>query len=350
MGSEQLIANELLAFIQHAIDTMDEVSIMQICKSNFKEEEICNSKMLLYQTLGKGDRIPSRRRDEKGERSLQDIISLLKETDPDDVPAFVAKQLHKLPPVTFDHVDVTRLLKDITTLKAGLVEVQLSIESANSPSAAASSVAPRPVPRSPTSGQLTSSVSTSTPRAYAAAAATSVTAGAPVATSTRAAREVPLPQRPSKVPEIESRCEPTRKATTSGTRQTQCDEEGFVTKIKKRKPVSRNLCGTASTGPNHLLRPEIKSTQLYVSRVHWSTKVEEVVDYIRKKSNFTLRVERLESRHKVNFSSFVVSVPTHHLATFMKEDFWPQGVVFRKFRGRLPADTARHTSPTSRVK
>ncbi|KAM3958254.1 uncharacterized protein ACR2FA_007699 [Aphomia sociella] len=267
MGSEQLIANELLAFIQHAIDTMDEVSIMQICKSNFKEEEICNSKVLLYQTLGKGDRIPSRRRDEKGERSLQDIISLLKETDPDDVPAFVAKQLHKLPPVTFDHVDVTRLLKDITTLKAGLVEVQLrleasesticdlraelvslksndsvsgshevanintrrgaknasigSIESANSPSAAASSVAPRPVPRSPTSGQMTSSVSSSTPRAYAAAAATSVTAGAPVATSTRAAREVPLPQRPSKVPEIESRCEPTRKATTSGTRQTQ---------------------------------------------------------------------------------------------------------------------------------
>ncbi|KAM3961854.1 uncharacterized protein ACR2FA_004179 [Aphomia sociella] len=293
MGSEQLIANELLAFIQHAIDTMDEVSIMQICKSNFKEEEICSSKVLLYQTLGKGDRIPSRRRDEKGERSLQDIISLLKETDPDDVPAFVAKQLHKLPPVTFDHVDVTRLLKDIITLKAGLVEVQLrleasesticdlraelvslktknasigSIESANSPSAAASSVAPRPVPRSPTSGQLTSSVSTSTPRAYAAAAATSVTAGAPVATSTRAAREVLLPQRPSKVPEMESRCEPTRKATTSGTRQTQCDEEGFVTKIKKRKPVSRNLCGTASTGPNHLLRPEIKSTQLYVSR------------------------------------------------------------------------------------
>ncbi|KAM3956666.1 uncharacterized protein ACR2FA_009385 [Aphomia sociella] len=132
MGSEQLIANELLAFIQHAIDTMDEVSIMQICKSNFKEEEICNSKVLLYQTLGKGDRIPSRRRDEKGERSLQDIISLLKETDPDDVPAFVAKQLHKLPPVTFDHVDVTRLLKDITTLKAGLVEVQLRLEASES--------------------------------------------------------------------------------------------------------------------------------------------------------------------------------------------------------------------------
>ncbi|KAM3962080.1 uncharacterized protein ACR2FA_003763 [Aphomia sociella] len=346
MGSEQLIANELLAFIQHAIDTMDEVSIMQICKSNFKEEEICNSKVLLYQTLGKGDRIPSRRRDEKGERSLQDIISLLKETDPDDVPAFVAKQLHKLPPVTFDHVDVTRLLKDITTLKAGLVEVQLRLEASESTicDLRAELVSLK------SNDSLTSSVSTSTPRAYAAAAATSVTAVAPVATSTRAAREVPLPQRPSKVPEMESRCEPTRKATTSGTRQTQCDEEGFVTKIKKRKPVSRNLCGTASTGPNHLLRPEIKSTQLYVSRVHWSTKVEEVVDYIRKKSNFTLRVERLESRHKVNFSSFVVSVPTHHLATFMKEDFWPQGVVFRKFRGRLPADTARHTSPTSRVK
>ncbi|KAM3959964.1 LOW QUALITY PROTEIN: uncharacterized protein ACR2FA_005985 [Aphomia sociella] len=191
IGSEQLIANELLAFIQHAIDTMDEVSIIQICKSNFKEEEICSSKLHLYQTLGKGDRISSRRRDEKGKRSLQDIISLLKVTDPDDVPEFVAKQLHKLPPVTFDHVDVTRLLKDIITLKANLVEVQLSIESANSPFAAAPSVAPRPAPRSPTSGQLTLSVSISTPRAYAAVAATPVTAGAPVPTTTRAAHEAP---------------------------------------------------------------------------------------------------------------------------------------------------------------
>ncbi|KAF9816274.1 hypothetical protein SFRURICE_003825 [Spodoptera frugiperda] len=126
--TQPLIANELLAFIQHAIDTMDEVSILQICKSNFKEEDISSGKKLLFQCLGKLDEMPARRRDGT-EKSVQDIITLLKVTDPDDVPAFVAKDLHKLPPVTFDHVDVTRLLKDIISLKTSLAEVQSKLMS-----------------------------------------------------------------------------------------------------------------------------------------------------------------------------------------------------------------------------
>ncbi|KAJ8712593.1 hypothetical protein PYW07_005435 [Mythimna separata] len=56
---------------------------------------------------------------------------MMKSTDPDDVPAFVAKDLHKLPPVTFDHVDVTRLLMDITSLKTSLAEVQSKLEVSN---------------------------------------------------------------------------------------------------------------------------------------------------------------------------------------------------------------------------
>ncbi|CAH0731037.1 unnamed protein product, partial [Brenthis ino] len=33
------------------------------------------------------------------------------------VPVFVARELHKLPPVTFDHLDATRLLKDLLILQ-----------------------------------------------------------------------------------------------------------------------------------------------------------------------------------------------------------------------------------------
>ncbi|KAJ8710630.1 hypothetical protein PYW08_009145 [Mythimna loreyi] len=123
MSSKKLIVNELLAFLVHAIDYMDEVSILQICRSNFKEDEISSGKLLLFQSLGKLDEIPSRRRDGTG-KSLQDIIDMLKKTDPDDVPDFVAKELSKLPPVTFDHVDVTRLLNDITTLKVEMSNMQ----------------------------------------------------------------------------------------------------------------------------------------------------------------------------------------------------------------------------------
>lgn len=70
--------------------------------------------------------MPSRLRDE-GAKSIQDIITV-KETDPNDVPAFLAKELDTLPTVTYDHVYVTRLLKDITFFKASLAEVKFKLD------------------------------------------------------------------------------------------------------------------------------------------------------------------------------------------------------------------------------
>ncbi|PZC72759.1 hypothetical protein B5X24_HaOG210600 [Helicoverpa armigera] len=125
--SEQLVANELLAFLQQKLDVMDEVSAVQICATNFSEEDVAAAKQLLYRLLNKSDQMVSRRRDGT-KKSIQDIITLLKETDPDDVPTFVAKDLNKLPPVTFDHVDVTSLLKDIVFLKASLADVQRKLD------------------------------------------------------------------------------------------------------------------------------------------------------------------------------------------------------------------------------
>ncbi|KAJ8717572.1 hypothetical protein PYW07_005502 [Mythimna separata] len=381
MRSEELVANEVLAFLQYQLDVMDEVSVTQICTSNFNEEEIRRAKTLLFESLSMGDRMPSRRRDEKGERSLQDIIKVLKETDPDDVPTFVAKDLRKLPPVTFDHVDVTRLLRDITTLRSSLVEMQLKLEASqstisdlrtevadlrntvcrshelpanvnashgafnasqlsfesakldSSPAAVTASGAhARPALPAPPIAEAPKQVSAS--RAYSAAV---------IATPAKK-------QRPKQVRGTQGPSDIVRSLLPAAISQGQADEEGFVRVVKKKKkPASRNQCGTALTCPNALLRPAIPSTQLYVSRLHHSTKVEELVEYIKMKTNFILRVERLESRHKINFKSFVVRVPTHSLETFMKEEFWPKGVVYRRFRGRLhDTTTQRNTSPTQR--
>lgn len=56
----------------------------------------------------------------KALRDIDDIICLVKETDPEELPIFVARDLHKLPPVLFDHVDVTRLLKDMLKMRNDL--------------------------------------------------------------------------------------------------------------------------------------------------------------------------------------------------------------------------------------
>ncbi|KAF9823197.1 hypothetical protein SFRURICE_001148 [Spodoptera frugiperda] len=362
---------------------MDEVSIVQICRSAYKEEEVCSAKLMLFQSLGQLEQMPSRRRD-GGDKSLQDIISLLKRTDPDDVPEFVARDLHKLPPVTFDHVDVTGLLKDITCLKASLEDMKskmeasqatindlrgevallrnatsvsgsidiknvntrrgaqnasvISFESANSSASPVADVADdarRPAATAVSTPAAEARVGTSTPkRAYAAVSATNKSA----VTQTKRSKAKGGQQ---------TRGKP--QPPTSPKKDT-CDKDGFIkVERRKKKPPCRNQCGTAQTGPNILLRPAVPTTQLYVSRLHHTTTVEQIVEYVRSKTNWTLRVEKLESRHNTNFKSFMVRVPTHHFETFLKEEFWPKGVVYRRFRGRLRDTTQRNTTPTLRV-
>ncbi|KAL0842454.1 hypothetical protein ABMA28_014551 [Loxostege sticticalis] len=99
---------------------MDEVSIAQICTSAFSESDIIGAKNLLYDSLSTSRRKKIRKRHGKARRDIEDIICVIKETDTEEFPVFVARDLHKLPPVSFDHVDVTRLLKDLVKMQSEL--------------------------------------------------------------------------------------------------------------------------------------------------------------------------------------------------------------------------------------
>ncbi|KAI5644509.1 hypothetical protein NE865_03398 [Phthorimaea operculella] len=98
---------------------MDEDSMIRLCITAFKPEEVSDAKNLLFSSLkakAKRKKI-TRKKEGKTQRDVEDIISLIKEVSPEDLPIFVARDLHKLPPVTFDHLDATRLLRDLITLK-----------------------------------------------------------------------------------------------------------------------------------------------------------------------------------------------------------------------------------------
>uniref|UniRef100_A0A2H1X0S8 SFRICE_041602 n=1 Tax=Spodoptera frugiperda TaxID=7108 RepID=A0A2H1X0S8_SPOFR len=96
---------------------MDEESLIRIIVSAFSGAEITEAKNLLFDSVSTTTRNISRRKN-KEQKDIEDIICLFKSTDPDKTPIFVARELQKLPPVTFDHVDVTRLLKDIVLLQS----------------------------------------------------------------------------------------------------------------------------------------------------------------------------------------------------------------------------------------
>lgn len=121
-----IVINEVLAFLNNVLDFMDEESIHQLCTSSFSNEDVMKAKNLLFESIPTGKRMPLRRKAGKKRMSkdLDDMIALMKSADPAIFPIFVAKELHRLPPVTFDHVDVTRLLRDILCLKNQLCALE----------------------------------------------------------------------------------------------------------------------------------------------------------------------------------------------------------------------------------
>lgn len=112
---------------------MGEVNMTKMCRyilvmltsPSFIEEETVNVKVRLYKSPNKIHHPTGGIR--KGGWSLQDMLKVLKETNPDNM-AIVAKDLREPILVTFNPDDVTRLLKDILPRKADLAEKQLKFE------------------------------------------------------------------------------------------------------------------------------------------------------------------------------------------------------------------------------
>lgn len=111
-----VVINEMLAFVCNKVDTLPETAIVQICMSAFADAEIESARQLVYKLLAPSRKI-MRRKEGNQQKSVQEIVKIVKETDPECLPHFVAKDLNKLPPVTFDHIDVTTFLKEMSLLK-----------------------------------------------------------------------------------------------------------------------------------------------------------------------------------------------------------------------------------------
>lgn len=120
------VINEALAFIQQKVEVMDDISLTQVCDM-FSEQDIESARALLTSVLGQTPGPSTRRIGEgKKKRCIIDMIKCMRETDGKLLPKFVVLDISKLPPVTFDHVDVTTLLKEITTLKNDMRNLKLN--------------------------------------------------------------------------------------------------------------------------------------------------------------------------------------------------------------------------------
>ncbi|VVC86292.1 unnamed protein product [Leptidea sinapis] len=104
-----IVISEVLAFIRNTHDVVDSESLKKICASAFAQGEIDEAKELLFIYTKSNKKQVSRRKNKK-HKDLEDMITVFKTIDPEQIPMFVAYDLHKLP-VCFDQIDV-----DVTKL------------------------------------------------------------------------------------------------------------------------------------------------------------------------------------------------------------------------------------------
>lgn len=393
-----VVINEVLAFVCNKVDVMDEVSIAQICTSAFSESDIIGAKNLLYDSLSTSRRKKIRKRHGKARRDIEDIICVIKETDTEEFPVFVARDLHKLPPVSFDHVDVTRLLKDLLKMQSELhlikehyvtvrqlEEIKLDVESLkkasvvnyytgnvnttrrgacllnsftydsgpmglhplqdadNTTSPQSNSPSHQPLNFRPivdtdnlVEGTQTqeSAVQISAVRESTAREQSKQASGAETVTHTQ-----PEPTQAcvehSDAKAGDRNTIPKRSladiARGGVWKQPAPDEKWITVQRKRLKNRFTGNRGNAIAEPNQRFKAADVNIPIYVYNVSKEVTVCDISKYIESKVNMKVTLEKMPMKVSKSYDAYKIFVPSHKVDMFLKDDFWPDGIAYRRF-------------------
>ncbi|KAJ0174333.1 hypothetical protein K1T71_010479 [Dendrolimus kikuchii] len=332
-----IIINEFLTFVQNKIDVLDEISITQICATNFSEIEIETGKNVLFESCGSGQRNVQRKGDDKKKKNIKDVIRLLKEVDPDMQPIFVAKDLNRLPPVTFDYIDVTRLLKEITALRAEVTDLQLKVteevtDLRNSLNSSAEKITSR------SNAEINKS---ETPPPVIVPLSTQELSEGDDIVYTPTYRDIAKDGRMQQAKMIckrrvhtnENRVQERTTHDSTNLRNTSNnDEEEFKVVSYKKPRKQQNLRGTLLTSSK--IQAAQSHCAIYVSRINKSVTEVDIREHIKEMGQECIGIDMLKQKRETNFNSFKVTILSSKIETFLDTGFWPVGVVYRRFRER----------------
>lgn len=382
-NSCNIVIDELLAYIQNKISLCDEGSLVKICVSVFTSEEIEKSKSLLFESIPADKRKPVRKGQGKENRALSDIISVFK-TLPDLLPVFVARNLEKLPPITFDHLDVSDLLKrlmilqsDVQNLKASYVSIEqleeLRREFQSSLCHNVNSLcdtenvnmnlrinanfgAEKPDNNVDDSLLMVSNLCDQTISNHGSNEQSHVhnlsdegTSKALFSTNLTAAG-TPAIQRASgsKTAPVELVDESSPAATSAPSKQlldvipdntkssqlvSKPSSSGQWTTVTYRRRNNRKVRGKFGIGSDSSgnFKAAERKVPIFISNIHVNTTEHDILQYISAKTNVYVKLERIISKKQQLHKSYKFFVPMSMEKSFLEDDFWPNGIIFRRF-------------------
>ena len=119
MAENQLI-NELLCFLVNKLECMPADLLVKLICDFYDDKEIDAARECLFSLLpvsASAQRKVRRKGANKKSMTVQDMLHILLNTEVDDIPCFVARDLARLPPLTQDHFDLATVMRDVVNIR-----------------------------------------------------------------------------------------------------------------------------------------------------------------------------------------------------------------------------------------
>lgn len=367
-----VVISEVLAFIRSKHDVMDNESLIRICESAFAEDEIGTAKNLLFTTVKTKQKCVSRRKQKK-QKDLDDIISVFKTSDPEQLPIFVAYDLHKLPPICFDHVDVTKLLKDLLILRADITQIKdsyvtkheledmkVEFKSAKTPISLFNSnnintkrggylldSGPIGLPHV-TELSADADVTATGISAHADLSGSDIVSNGPTyrslfhANADGVSHTNVVPPAPvnstlwdnqSKLQEKHKSKSLTMAEVVSEGVWKENEQEGWTLVQNRRSTRNKfiGMTGKAVSSPKGKFKAAESRIPLFISNVNKETTENDICEYIKNKTQEVVNLERVNMKKERPYNAFKIFVSKYKLDTFLNDNLWPEGITFRRF-------------------
>ncbi|CAH0723264.1 unnamed protein product, partial [Brenthis ino] len=382
----RIVIDELLAYVQNKISISNEISLVQICASAFSCEQIEKANNLLLEFLPQDVRSKTVRKGKgKENRLLHDIINVFKVTDPDILPVFVAKDLEKLPPITFDHLDVTKLLKDLTLVQTEIKRIKMSYATIEQL---------EDVKRECLNGKLTPLTTTKVNMKRGAYCDSGPIGLFPLDDSINTTEQhlehpnyetspptgYQLKYRSINMNKVEghnekiqnklTQCAVNRRDSCNGRSSDDVEEDGANASLllhseqtddmerTKEKQTYAHIVKDHNTneGWTVVQRKAIKSRNrligrmgnvvieseekfkaadrkipLFITNVHKDTAEKDIINYIKKKTQESVTLEKISIKRQCEHNAYKLFVSRSKLPLYLDENLWPQGIIFRRF-------------------
>ena len=120
------VTNELLCYVSCKIRICTFDVIVKMYTDFYDTDVIAAAKDDLMEcvTLLEADKRSGRRRANLKEVHMKDIVSILLEIKPEDVPLFLASDLNNVPPMSLNNFDMSRIITDMEVLKSQMKIIQ----------------------------------------------------------------------------------------------------------------------------------------------------------------------------------------------------------------------------------